>query len=47
MNKMQKSGEKGTPSPISIRVITDRQSWYVCVGLQLHYSKLLFYVVFG
>ena len=33
VNKLKKSEEKGIPSPISTTLITDRQIWYICVGL--------------
>ena len=35
VNKLQKVKKKDLPSPISTTLITDRQIWYVCVGLHL------------
>ena len=48
MKKMfLKSEEKGHPLSHSIILITDRQIWYVFVGLQLLPSKLQFYIIFA
>ena len=45
VSKLLKSEEKGQPRPISTILITDRQIWYVSVGLQLLSSKLPFYII--
>ena len=48
MNKLPKNEENGhSISHLFIILITDRQLWYVCVGLQLFSSKLPFYLMFG
>ena len=48
VNKLQKGENKrDTPSPIPTILITDRQMWYVCIGLQLLSPMLPFYLIFG
>ena len=46
--KMQKREEKGTPSSISTIGLTERHMcMYVCIGLEILYSKLPFYIIFS
>ena len=46
VKKYKKSEKNTNPYSLSTILITDRQIWYVCVGLQLLSAKLPFYLIF-